>query len=48
VHEFEDLFLTTLEGRYPATLAAFKAGKLENDDLAKVKEVAAELTNQFK
>lgn len=48
VHEFEDLFLTTLEGRYPAVLAAFKAGKLENDDLAKVKEVAAELTNQFK
>ncbi|WP_421797202.1 F0F1 ATP synthase subunit alpha [Haliscomenobacter sp.] len=48
VREFEDLFLTTLEGRYPAVLDAFRAGKLENDDLAKVKEVAAELTNQFK
>lgn len=48
VHEFEDLFLTTLEGRYPEALAAFKAGKLDNEDLAKVKEVAAELTNQFK
>jgi len=29
-------------------LANFKAGKLENDDLAKVKELSAELTNQFK
>lgn len=48
VREFEDLFLTTLEGRYPAVLDAFRAGKLENDDLAKVREVAAELTNQFK
>ncbi len=48
VREFEELFLTTLEGRYPAVLDAFRAGKLENDDLAKVKEVAAELTNQFK
>jgi len=48
VREFEDLFLTTLEGRYPAVLDAFRAGKLENEDLAKVKEVAAELTNQFK
>ena len=48
VREFEELFLTTLEGRYPAVLDAFRAGKLENEDLAKVKEVAAELTNQFK
>ena len=48
VREFEDLFLTTLEGRYPAVLDAFRVGKLENDDLAKVREVAAELTNQFK
>jgi F-type H+-transporting ATPase subunit alpha len=48
VHEFEELFLTTLEGRFPEILTAFKAGKLENEDLGKVKAVAAELTNQFK
>lgn len=48
VREFEELFHTTLEGRFPEVLAAFKAGKLDNEDLAKVKEVAAELTNQFK
>jgi F-type H+-transporting ATPase subunit alpha len=48
VREFEEIFLLTMEQRYPEILANFKAGKLENDDLAKVKELSAELTNQFK
>jgi len=48
VREFEEIFLLTMEQRYPEILANFKAGKLENDDLARVKELSAELTNQFK
>jgi F-type H+/Na+-transporting ATPase subunit alpha len=47
VNEFENLFLTSLEQRNPETLAAFKAGKLEKDDLAKVEALAAELSKQF-
>jgi F-type H+/Na+-transporting ATPase subunit alpha len=47
VNEFENLFLTTLEQRNPEVLAAFKAGKLEKDDLAKVETLAAELSKQF-
>ncbi|HOY20306.1 MAG TPA: F0F1 ATP synthase subunit alpha [Haliscomenobacter sp.] len=48
VREFEDIFLLTMEQRFPEILANFKAGKLENEDLAKVKALSAELSNQFK
>jgi F-type H+/Na+-transporting ATPase subunit alpha len=47
VNEFENLFLTSLEQRNPEVLVAFKAGKLEKDDLAKVEALAAELSKQF-
>lgn len=47
VKEFEELFLTTLEQRFPNVLAEFKAGKLEAESLNTVEKLAAELSQQF-
>jgi F-type H+-transporting ATPase subunit alpha len=46
--EFEEVFLVSLEQRYPEILTNFKAGKLENDDLANVRALASELTAAYK
>ena len=48
VHQFELVFLTTLEQRHPEILAEFKAGKLESASLAKVEALAKELAVQYK
>jgi F-type H+/Na+-transporting ATPase subunit alpha len=48
VHQFELVFLTTLEQRHPEILAEFKAGKLESASLAKVEALAKELAGQYK
>ncbi|HMQ08551.1 MAG TPA: F0F1 ATP synthase subunit alpha [Saprospiraceae bacterium] len=48
VGEFEELFLTTLEQKNRDILDRFRAGKLENDDLQTIKEMALELASQFK
>ncbi len=48
VGEFEELFLTTLEQKNRDILDRFREGKLENDDLQTIKEMALELASQFK
>lgn len=47
VGEFEEQFLTTLEQRAPETLKTFKSGKLEDDAVKAVEEIAAELVKQY-
>ncbi len=48
VKEFEHAFLTTLEQKHPEVLDAFRAGKLEKEDLQKVEALAKEMTLQYK
>lgn len=48
VREFEKSFLFALEQRYPQVLINFRAGKLEDADLATVRELAAEISNSYK
>ncbi len=48
VKEFEELFLTSLEQRFPEVLDTFRAGKLEESAVKTVEDLAAELTAQFK
>jgi F-type H+-transporting ATPase subunit alpha len=48
VKEFEENFLNTLEAQHPEILANFKKGKLEDQDLAKVEQLAKELTAKYK
>jgi F-type H+/Na+-transporting ATPase subunit alpha len=48
VRAFENDFLTTLEQKYPAILDNFRKGKLEDSDLATVRTLAAEVSNQYK
>ena len=48
VRQFEDAFLTTLEARNPGVLENLRKGKLEDADLNIVKQLAAELSAQFK
>jgi len=47
VKEFESLFLETLEQRHPDVLETFKSGKLTDDALGKVNELAKELASQY-
>jgi F-type H+-transporting ATPase subunit alpha len=48
VMEFESLFLTTLEQRHPEALADFQKGKLTDEALKSVTDLAGELTAQYK
>ncbi len=48
VGEFEELFLMKMEQQLPEILEEFRKGKLEEASLAKVKELAAGLTGQYK
>jgi len=47
VNEFESYFLAKLAERNPEILANFKKGKYDKADLAKLKELAKELTASF-
>jgi hypothetical protein len=48
VREFEDIFLMKMEQQLPDVLEEFRKGKLEDGSLAKMKELAAGLTGQYK
>lgn len=48
VRAFEEAFYLALETRHKDILENFRKGKLEDADLAKVKELAAEITKQVK
>ncbi len=48
VKEFEQLFLSTLEQRHPEVLETFKSGKLTDEATAKLTDLAAELSKQYK
>ena len=48
VKEFEELFLSTLAQRSPETLKTFQSGKLADDAVKVVVDLAAELTAQYK
>jgi F-type H+-transporting ATPase subunit alpha len=48
VKEFEEIFLMQMDQKYSDILQEFKAGKLENASLDKVKKLAAELSAQYK
>jgi len=48
VQEFEELFTTTLEQRHPDVLKNFSAGKLNDDDLETITDLANELSSQYK
>ncbi len=47
IGEFEDLFLTSLEQRYPEVLETFRSGKLEDEATKTVTDLAAEISKQF-
>lgn len=47
VNAFEKTFLLKLEQRHPDILKNFRAGKLDDSDTAKVKQLAAELAVDF-
>ena len=48
IHDFEMVFLTTMEQRHPDVLAEFKKGNLSDDLLGKVEALAKELSTQYK
>ena len=48
VREFEELFLIQMEKQMPEILEEFRRGKLEEASLSKMKEMAADLTAQYK
>ncbi len=48
VKEFEEQFLTSLEQKHPEALADFKGGKLTEDAIKAVEDLAADLTARFK
>ncbi len=47
VREFEESFLTSLSQRHPEALDNLRKGKLEQDDLKLVKDLAAEMSAQY-
>ena len=48
VKEFEEFFLSTLEQKHSDVLDNFRAGKYQDEDLQKVKELALDLVKQYK
>ncbi len=48
VRAFEDLFLTTLQQRHAGILDNFRKGKLEDADLKQCRELASELTAEYR
>jgi F-type H+-transporting ATPase subunit alpha len=48
IKEFEDLFLTTLEQKHADVLEQFRLGKLSDETLKVVEDLATTLAKQFK
>ncbi|MEY4204864.1 MAG: hypothetical protein RL013_2568, partial [Bacteroidota bacterium] len=48
VREFEELFLERMEDKLPEVLEEFRKGKLEDASLAKMKDLAADLSGQYR
>ncbi len=48
VKEFEELFLTTLESKAPEVLETFRSGKLTDEAIESVKQIAADLSASYK
>ena len=48
IKEFEEMFLTTLEQRHPEALEAFRRGKLADDAVQAVTQLAEELSRSYK
>lgn len=48
VSEFEDMFLTSLEKKYPEILESFRDGKLEKESLDKLIAFAKDMTANYK
>lgn len=48
IREFEELFLTSMSARHQHVLDNFRAGKLLEEDLKVVEQLASELKGQFK
>ena len=48
VKEFEDIYLTSLESRYPDVLNNLRSGKLIDEDMETMKTLALELQTQYK
>ena len=48
IDEFEEMFLTTIEQRHPEVLETFKQGKLTDEATNTLKEVAGQMSGQFK
>jgi F-type H+-transporting ATPase subunit alpha len=48
VREFEKMLMSILDTRHPDVLKNFRAGKLNDDDLAKLEAASKELAPQFK
>jgi F-type H+-transporting ATPase subunit alpha len=47
IDEFEVTFLAKIEERIPEVLSNFRAGKYDKEDLAKIEDLAKELTPRF-
>lgn len=47
IQEFEEVFLYEMEKSHPDVLANFKAGKLTDEDTAKVRELAAKIASPY-
>jgi F-type H+-transporting ATPase subunit alpha len=47
VKEFEELFLTTLDQKYPEVLETFRQGKLTDEATDTLRKVAGELSSQY-
>ncbi len=48
VQEFEETFLATLDSKYPEVLETFRAGKLTDEAISAVENLASEIAKQFK
>ena len=47
IKEFESVFLTTLEQKYPEVLSIFKSGKLDKEATATLEKLAKEMTETY-
>ncbi|MBK8956442.1 MAG: F0F1 ATP synthase subunit alpha [Saprospiraceae bacterium] len=48
VKDFENVFLTTLDQKHPGVLENFRKGNLQDDDLKTLREVANDLSSQYR